>query len=141
MKRLFNLSLSYKLPLWGGSLIFMATLAVSASLMVQVYDDLRSDLLNSSVSLGRTLAANIFPLMLSDEVFSELAAETSHRCASLATPCAARRTQARDITWPKYTRARGGTYPRVDVRSRSSRRRSRAMPRSMAPPTSCGVIS
>lgn len=69
MKHLFNLSLRYKLPLFGGGLIIVATFAVSATLMVQIYDDLRNDLLNTSVSLGRTLAINIFPLMLNDDVW------------------------------------------------------------------------
>ena len=66
---LFNLSLRYKVPLWGGGLIVMTALAVSAAMMVQAYDDLRSDLLTSSNSLGRTLAKNLFPVMLNDEVW------------------------------------------------------------------------
>ena len=69
MRRLFNLSFRYKVPLWGSTLIIVAALTVSAALMVQAYDDLRSDLLTSSASLGRTLAKNLFPVMLNDEVW------------------------------------------------------------------------
>ena len=69
MNSLFNLSFRYKVPLWGGGLIVMTALAVSAAMMVQAYDDLRSDLLTSSNSLARTLAKNLFPVMLNDEVW------------------------------------------------------------------------
>lgn len=69
MRRWFNLSFRYKVPLWGSILIIIAALAVSAALMAQAYDDLRQDLLNSSASLGRTLATNLFPAMLNDEVW------------------------------------------------------------------------
>ena len=69
MNSLFNLSFRYKVPLWGGGLIVMTALVVSAAMMVQAYDDLRSDLLTSSNSLARTLAKNLFPVMLNDEVW------------------------------------------------------------------------
>ena len=66
---LFNLSFRYKVPLWGGGLIVVTAMAVSAALMVQAYDDLHSDLLTSSSSLARMLAKNLFPAMLNDEVW------------------------------------------------------------------------
>lgn len=69
MSRLFNLSFRYKVPLWGSSLIVMSALAISTALMVQAYDDLRNDLLSSSASLARTLAKNLFPIVLNDEVW------------------------------------------------------------------------
>lgn len=69
MNRGFDLSLRYKVPLWGSFLIVIAALAVSAALMVQAYQDLRQDLLDNSASLGRTLARNLFPTMLNDEVW------------------------------------------------------------------------
>lgn len=69
MTSLLNLSFRYKVPLWGSGLIVMAALAVSLALMVQAYDGLRSDLLASSNSLARTLAKNLFPVMLNDEVW------------------------------------------------------------------------
>lgn len=43
MNFLFNLSFRYKIPLWGSLLIVMATLAVSATLIAQAYDDLEKD--------------------------------------------------------------------------------------------------
>jgi signal transduction histidine kinase len=66
---LFNLSFRYKAPLWGSILIVAATLAVSASLMNQAYDDLMSDLLSSSANLSRTLAKTLFPTMMHEEVW------------------------------------------------------------------------
>ena len=67
MNWLFNLSFRYKLPIWGSVLIVTATLAVSAALMAQAYEDLKDDLLSSSANLGRTLAKTLFPQMLTDE--------------------------------------------------------------------------
>ncbi|MBI4988973.1 MAG: HAMP domain-containing histidine kinase [Rhodocyclales bacterium] len=69
MNFLFNLSFRYKIPLWGSLLIVTATLAVSATLIAQSYDDLEKDLLGSSAGLGRTLARTLFSAMLQDEVW------------------------------------------------------------------------
>ncbi|MBI4741370.1 MAG: HAMP domain-containing histidine kinase [Betaproteobacteria bacterium] len=69
MRFLFNLSFRYKIPLWGSLLIVAATLAVSAALIAQAYNDLQNDLLNSSANLGRILAKNLFPAMLQEEVW------------------------------------------------------------------------
>lgn len=69
MNFLFNLSFRYKIPLWGSLLIVMATLAVSATLIAQAYDDLEKDLLGSSAGLGRTLAKTLFSAMLQEEVW------------------------------------------------------------------------
>ncbi len=73
MTLLFNLSFRYKIPLWGSLLIVTATLAVSTALIVQAYDDLRSDLQSSSVSLGRTLAKTLFSAMIQEEVWHAFA--------------------------------------------------------------------
>ncbi|MHB0984899.1 MAG: sensor histidine kinase [Sulfuricella sp.] len=69
MNPLLNLSFRYKVPLWGGVLIVVAALAVSAALMKQAYDDLKSDLMNSSANLSRTLAKTLFPSMMHEEVW------------------------------------------------------------------------
>jgi len=73
MRSLFNLSFRYKIPLWGGVLIITATLAVSTALIVQSYDDLRSDLVSSSTSLGRTLAKTLFSAMIQEDVWQAFA--------------------------------------------------------------------
>ena len=73
MTALFNLSFRYKIPLWGSLLIVTATLAVSTALIVQSYDDLRSDLVSSSASLGRTLAKTLFSAMIQEEVWQAFA--------------------------------------------------------------------
>lgn len=69
MNFLFNLSFRYKIPLWGSLLIVTATLAVSATLLAQAYDDLEKDLLGSSAGLGRTLSKTLFSAMLQEEVW------------------------------------------------------------------------
>ena len=73
MKALLNLSFRYKIPLWGSLLIVTATLAVSAALMAQAYDDLRIDLESSSASLGRTLSKTLFSAMIQEEVWQAFA--------------------------------------------------------------------
>ncbi len=69
MKFLFNLSFRYKIPLWGGLLIVVTSLAVSLALIAQAYDDLQVDVLNSSANLSRILAKTLFPAMLQEEVW------------------------------------------------------------------------
>lgn len=65
----FNLSLRYKLPLWGGLLIVITALTLSLSFMGQAYDDLKQDVLRSSEDLGLTMSRALFPLMLHDDVW------------------------------------------------------------------------
>lgn len=69
MKSILNLSFRYKIPLWGSFLIIMTALVVSGALMVRAYQDLKEDLVMSSVSLGRTLATTLVPTLLHDDVW------------------------------------------------------------------------
>lgn len=69
MRSIFNLSFRYKIPLWGSFLIITTALAVSGSLMVRAYQDLKTDLVMSSASLGRTLATTLVPTLLHDDVW------------------------------------------------------------------------
>lgn len=69
MKRLLDLSLRHKIPLWGSGLILIATLAVSVGLMVLAFEDLRRDVTVSSQGLGRTLAKTLFPVLLHDDLW------------------------------------------------------------------------
>lgn len=69
MRRLFDLSLRHKIPLWGSGLIVAATLAVSVGLMVRAFDDLKRDVVISSEGLGRTLAKTLFPALLHDDLW------------------------------------------------------------------------
>ena len=66
---IFNLSLRYKLLLWGSLLIVTTALALSLSFMGQAYDDLRQDVLRNSEDLGLTMSRALFPLMLHDDVW------------------------------------------------------------------------
>lgn len=67
--RLFDLSLRYKLPLWGGLLIVVSVLAVSAALMLKAYDDLRRDVRTSAEALAHTLSRTLFVALLHDDVW------------------------------------------------------------------------
>lgn len=67
--RLFDLSLRYKMPLWGGGLILVTALTLSASFMWQAWDNLHHDLQQNAENLGRSTARALFPLMLHDEVW------------------------------------------------------------------------
>lgn len=69
MKAFFDLSFRYKIPLWGSLLIITTALAVSTSLMLLDYDDLKQDLLSSSSNLGRTLAKTLFFPLQQDDVW------------------------------------------------------------------------
>jgi signal transduction histidine kinase len=67
--RLFHLSLRYKMPLWGGGLILATALTLSASFMLQAWDNLHHDLQSNAEGLGRIAARSLFPIMLHDEVW------------------------------------------------------------------------
>ncbi len=67
--RLFDLSLRFKLPLWGGGLIVATALALSTSYVFQAWDNLNRDLLQNAEDLGRTTAHALFPAMLHDDVW------------------------------------------------------------------------
>ena len=67
--RLFDLSLRFKLPLWGGGLIIATALALSTSYVFQAWDNLNRDLLQNAEDIGRTTAHALFPVMLHDDVW------------------------------------------------------------------------
>jgi signal transduction histidine kinase len=66
---LFSLSLRYKLPLWGGGLILLSVLAVSAALMFKAYQDLKEDVRISAEGLGGILTKTLFSPLLHDDVW------------------------------------------------------------------------
>lgn len=67
--RLLDLSFRHKIPLWGSALIVASAVAVSGALMYRTYTDLKQDLVNSSESLGYTLAKTLFPTLLHDDAW------------------------------------------------------------------------
>lgn len=67
--RLFDLSLRFKLPLWGGGLIIATALTLSTSYVAQAWDNLNRDLLQNAEDIGRTTAHALFPVMLHDDVW------------------------------------------------------------------------
>jgi signal transduction histidine kinase len=67
--RLFDLSLQFKMPLWGGGLILATALALSTSFVVQTWDSLHEEIHKNAQDIGRTMARSLFPVMLHDEVW------------------------------------------------------------------------
>lgn len=72
MRRIFDLSLRHKIPLWGSGLILAATLLVSVGLMYRAYEDLKHDVIVSSTSLGKTLAKTLFQALLHDDLWGAI---------------------------------------------------------------------
>ncbi|WP_136416014.1 HAMP domain-containing sensor histidine kinase [Herbaspirillum sp. ST 5-3] len=69
MKSFFDLSFRSKIPLWGGLLIVVTALSISASLLFRMYDDLEQDMAASADSLGRAVASTLFPALLHEDVW------------------------------------------------------------------------
>jgi hypothetical protein len=67
--RLFDLSLRFKMPLWGGGLILATALALSTSFVVQTWDTLHQEIQKNAQDLGRSMAHSLFPVMLHDDVW------------------------------------------------------------------------
>ena len=67
--RLFDLSLRFKMPLWGGGLILATALALSSSFVLQTWDTLHQEIQKNAQDLGRSIAHSLFPVMLHDEVW------------------------------------------------------------------------
>lgn len=67
--RLFDLSLRFKMPLWGGGLIIATALALSTSFAVQAWENLHHDLLKNAEDLGRITAHSLFPALLQDDLY------------------------------------------------------------------------
>ena len=60
--RLFDLSLQFKMPLWGGGLIIATALALSTSFVVQTWDNLHQEIHKNAQDIGRTMARSLFPV-------------------------------------------------------------------------------
>ena len=69
MKRIFDLSLRHKIPLWGSGLIVAVTMAVSVGLLFRAFEDLKRDLVVSSEELGHALAKTLFSPLLHDDLW------------------------------------------------------------------------
>ncbi|NDU93227.1 MAG: HAMP domain-containing histidine kinase [Ferrovum sp.] len=64
---LFNISLRYKLPLWGGFLVVVSVLAVSTALLVNAYDDLQQGVHVGAEVTANTLCRTLFPALLHND--------------------------------------------------------------------------
>ena len=84
MKFFLNLSYRYKIPMWGGFLIIIAALAVSASFMLNAYKQLENELAVESEKMGHALQSSLFSALLQDDVWRafEIISEASHRTSS-----------------------------------------------------------
>ena len=68
MKRVWDLSFRYKIPLWGGLLIIITELAVSGTFMHNAYDDLKENLHFDSEIMGYSLKTNLYPAILHNDI-------------------------------------------------------------------------
>lgn len=66
---LLDISIRFKLPIWGGMLILISALTGGTTLMVRAYNDVRQDVAASADSLGRTMAKTLVPVLLHDDVW------------------------------------------------------------------------
>ncbi len=84
MRSLLNLSYRYKIPLWGSVLILAAALAVSASFMINSYQQLEQDLAVESEKLGYALKPTLFTALLHDDIWRafEIIADASQRSSA-----------------------------------------------------------
>jgi signal transduction histidine kinase len=69
MRRLLDLSLSIKLPLWGSVLILSTAISLSIAMLGQAYDDFQRDLRRTSQSVGQNMMRSVVPLMLQDDLW------------------------------------------------------------------------
>ncbi len=69
MKSIFDLSLRYKLPLWGAFLISITVLMVTGSLIMGSYQDIQEDLKVSSSNLARKLAGSLYMPLMEDDIW------------------------------------------------------------------------
>ncbi|MCX7194197.1 MAG: HAMP domain-containing sensor histidine kinase [Proteobacteria bacterium] len=84
MKFFLNLSYRHKVPLWGGFLIIISVLAVSASFIINAYIQVEKDLAIDSQKLGHSLKLNLFSAILQDDIWRafEIITEASQRESS-----------------------------------------------------------
>jgi signal transduction histidine kinase len=69
MLRLRDLSFRYKIPLRGSVLVIITALAVTVSLILREYDELKQDLIANAASLGRVLAKTLITPITHDDVW------------------------------------------------------------------------
>lgn len=65
----FDLSIRYKMPLWGSLLVIVTALAVSVTLMINTYHEMEEDLIVDAQTLAAGLNANIFSALQQDDVW------------------------------------------------------------------------
>ena len=81
MKFFLNLSYRFKVPLWGSFLIIISVLAVSASFIINDYNQVERNLAVDSQRLGYSLKLSLFSAILQDDLWRafEIISEASQR--------------------------------------------------------------
>ncbi len=69
LQRFRDLSFRYKVPLRACALVVITACLVTVSMISKEYDELRSDLLSNSASLGRVLSLNLVAPLLHDDAW------------------------------------------------------------------------
>lgn len=65
----FDLSIRYKIPLWGSLLVIVTALVISLTLMVNTYRELEDDLIIDAQTLAAGLRSNLFSALQQDNVW------------------------------------------------------------------------
>lgn len=65
----FDLSIRYKMPLWGSLLVIVTALIVSATLMFNSYKELEEDLIVDAQTLAGGLRSNLFSALQQDNIW------------------------------------------------------------------------
>jgi signal transduction histidine kinase len=68
VKKFWDLSFKYKLPLWGGLLIIVTELAVSGTFMVHAYTNLQEDMHTDSEIIAYSLKTNLTPAIMQNDM-------------------------------------------------------------------------
>jgi signal transduction histidine kinase len=69
MKSTFNLSLRYKLPIWGALLITMTTLAISLALTTGIYSRVRENIAVNALVVAKAVESSLLPALANDDLW------------------------------------------------------------------------
>ncbi|MBA3034711.1 MAG: two-component sensor histidine kinase [Gammaproteobacteria bacterium] len=69
MKPTFNLSLRYKLPIWGALLITITTLAISLALTTGIYSRVRENIAVNALVVAKAVESSLLPALANDDIW------------------------------------------------------------------------
>jgi signal transduction histidine kinase len=106
-----NLSYRYKIPLSLSAVILLTVIIVSASLVVQGYQEAKQELIANALSLGRVLARTLRPALLHDQVWLAYEAIATPFDAQGKTSASEPRITVLDLSEAIYVSTQPQRYP------------------------------